>query len=86
MLWDDDLEYAPVMELGRTKQESFAKYAQVAEIREKLPDLDCGSCGAPTCESFAEDVVKGYSSLDDCVVRMRRRMEAILHAAGLDDD
>lgn len=81
--WDDDFKYSPVMELGKTKQESFELYAQVAEIMEKLPDLDCGSCGAPTCESFAEDVVSGRSDLGDCVVLMRRRMEAILKAAGL---
>lgn len=85
MLWDTDLEYAPVMELGKTKQESFEKYAELSEIIEKLPGLDCGSCGAPTCETFAEDVVRGNAALGDCVVLMRKRMEAILKAAGLED-
>ncbi|MDL2219075.1 4Fe-4S dicluster domain-containing protein [Ruminococcaceae bacterium OttesenSCG-928-O06] len=84
MLWDTDLEYSPVMELGKTKQESFEKYAEFEDIMEKLPDLDCGSCGAPTCESFAEDVVRGNAVLGDCVVLMRKKMEAILKAAGLD--
>lgn len=83
MLWDSDLEYAPVLELGKTKQESFEKYAEVEEILLQLPDLDCGSCGAPTCQTFAEDVVRGIAGVDDCVVVMRRKMEAILQAAGL---
>ena len=85
MFWDDDVKYSPVLELGKTKQESFTRFAQLADIMEKLPDLDCGSCGAPTCESFAEDVVRGQADINDCVVLMRRRMEAILKAAGLDE-
>lgn len=85
MLWDADLEYQPVMELGKTRQESFAKYGELEEIMEKLPGLDCGSCGAPTCDTFAEDVVRGNSVLNDCVVLMRQRMEAVLHAVGMDE-
>ncbi len=78
MLWDADLEYAPVLELGKTKQESFEKYEQIEKIMEKLPGLDCGSCGAPTCETFAEDVVRGDAAMNDCVVLMRRKLETLL--------
>ncbi len=85
MLWDADLEYFPVMELGETRQESFEKYEEIESILQKLPGLDCGSCGAPTCETFAEDVVRGSSTFNDCVVLMRQRMEAILHVVGADD-
>ncbi len=84
LLWDTDMKYDPVLELGKDKQESFELYAKLGEIMEKLPDIDCGSCGAPTCECFAEDVVKGYNDISGCVVLMRQRMEAILKAAGLD--
>lgn len=80
MLWDTDLEYAPVMELGDTRAESFARYGRLQKIVEQLPGLDCGSCGAPTCRSLAEDVVRGHASVDDCVVLLRRRMEAVLQA------
>lgn len=84
MLWDADLEYSPVMELGETMQESFEKYERIDAILKKLPGLDCGSCGAPTCESFAEDVVRGSSSINDCVVLLRNRMEAILYVVDMD--
>ncbi len=80
MLWDTDLEYAPVMELGDTRAESFARYGRLQKIVEQLPGLDCGSCGAPTCRALAEDVVRGYAAADDCVVLLRRRMEAVLQA------
>ncbi len=78
MLWDKDLVYAPVLELGETRAESFARYSQLQQILEQLPGLDCGSCGAPTCQALAEDVVRGAAEVEDCVVLLRRRMEALL--------
>ena len=48
MLWDTDLTYQPVLELGGTRSERFARYSRMEEILSQLPGLDCGSCGAPT--------------------------------------
>ncbi len=36
-------------------------------IYRKLPQIDCGCCGAPTCLAFAEDVVRGEARLTDCI-------------------
>ncbi len=33
------------------------------------PGIDCGSCGAPNCRALAEDIVKGESTIDACVIR-----------------
>ena len=44
---------------------------EIEEIRGTLPGIDCGSCGAPTCMSFAEDIVKGETTADECTVNMR---------------
>lgn len=85
MLWDTDLTYQPVLELGSTRSERFARYSRMEEILHQLPGLDCGSCGAPTCAALAEDVVRGQASVDDCTVLMRRRMEAVLRALGKDE-
>ncbi|MBQ7754571.1 MAG: ferredoxin, partial [Clostridia bacterium] len=43
-----------------------------------LPALDCGSCGAPTCRAFAEDVVKGDANIDECIVHMRERLKNLM--------
>ncbi len=86
MYWNEDLEYIPVMELGKNQAESFSLYAKSSEILQKLPLLDCGSCGAPTCTAFADDIVRGKADWNDCVVLMRQRMEAILQAVGLSAD
>jgi len=39
---------------------------------EKLLDIiqgkDCSACGAPDCRTFAEDVIRGKASIDDCII------------------
>ena len=45
MLWDTDLTYAPVLELGGTRTERFERYNQMEEILAELPGLDCVSIG-----------------------------------------
>jgi Na+-translocating ferredoxin:NAD+ oxidoreductase RNF subunit RnfB len=51
------------------------KMAKIEKIYARLPDHDCGSCGSPTCHSFAEDVVKGEVTEDQCIVNMRALIE-----------
>jgi iron only hydrogenase large subunit-like protein len=46
---------------------AISKITERKEIHSKLPDIDCGACGAPSCMSFAEDVVLGDAKLNDCV-------------------
>ena len=45
-----------------------------------LPGLDCGACGAPSCEALAEDVVRGTGQVTDCVLLRCRQLEARLKA------
>ncbi|MCR4433117.1 MAG: 4Fe-4S dicluster domain-containing protein [Caldiserica bacterium] len=48
--------------------EAAAKLLKMIDkFYEKLPKIDCGSCGAPTCRALAEDVAKGEASLEDCI-------------------
>ena len=46
--------------------------SDIESITKELPGLDCGSCGAPTCMAFAEDIVKCETSADECTVIMRQ--------------
>ena len=48
------------------------------EIYERLPDLDCGSCGAPSCRALAEDVVRGVASPDDCIFKYKESIENLI--------
>ena len=78
MLWDTDLTYAPVLELGATRGERFERYNRMQAICKALPGLDCGACGAPSCEALAEDVVRGLAQVTDCALLRCRQLEALL--------
>jgi iron only hydrogenase large subunit-like protein len=47
------------------------------ELLEVLPGLDCGFCGAPTCETFATDVAAGSARRDECIFLSDKRIDAL---------
>ena len=47
--------------------QAFIKMRKLEEVRQQLPGLDCGICGAPSCKAFAEDVAKGRVSITRCI-------------------
>ena len=69
--WTQEVQYEPVFNLGETMMESFARLNQVERLLKKLPGLDCGACGAPTCKALAEDIVRGEAAESDCVYFLR---------------
>lgn len=73
-------EYIPTAPLSPDRKEARRMMAEIQEIRKDLPDLDCGSCGAPTCAAFAEDIVRGDICADECVVFMREAFHSYLAA------
>ncbi|MEJ2284967.1 MAG: [Fe-Fe] hydrogenase large subunit C-terminal domain-containing protein [Desulfobacterales bacterium] len=50
------------------KPMSLETVQKVDEILERIKGHDCSVCGAPTCRTFAEDVVKGEANLDECLL------------------
>ncbi len=60
---DDDMEIA------------MQKMARMNAIIDSLPGYDCGSCGSPTCRSFAEDIVQGYCGEMDCIHKLRDQLK-----------
>ncbi len=76
------LEYIPVWQLDEDRSAAMEKYAKIEEIKNSMPGLDCGSCGAPSCMALAENIVMGYASEEDCIFRMRERMQ---YMAGSDN-
>ena len=61
--------YKPISRLSDSISESMRMMGEIQKLREQLPCIDCGSCGAPNCRAFAEDVVKKEATLDDCLIR-----------------
>ncbi len=75
--WTTGVQYEPVFSLGGNMMESFARLNQVERLCKKLPGLDCGSCGAPTCKALAEDIVRGQASENDCVYYLRENLHKL---------
>ncbi len=46
---------------------SIKRMKESERVYQKLPQTDCGCCGAPTCTAFAEDLVRGEAKLNDCI-------------------
>lgn len=59
-------EYKPISRLSDNMAQSMRMMADIQKLRESLPGLDCGACGAPTCRAFAEDVIKGRAEQTGC--------------------
>ena len=72
---DKTLEYLPVLLLDTDRAAAMEKMLKIDELESQLPGLHCGSCGAPSCHAFAEDVVLGRASQEDCIFKMRERMQ-----------
>ena len=70
--------FSNVSALNVSRFESIRMMADIENINESLPALDCGSCGAPSCRAFAEDVVKGDAKLDECIVHMREHLKNLM--------
>ena len=75
--WTELLEFAPVMKLAENVEEAMRLMQEIDRISERLPQLDCGSCGAPTCRALAEDIVRGNAQENDCIFRMRQQIQNI---------
>ncbi len=83
----DDREYllahaevAPVrardtMALDTDIGKALEKAEQIERLTSHLPHIDCGLCGAPSCEALATDVVNGTATLDACIFERYHRME-----------
>ena len=66
--FEDMPEYRPISRLSNNIAKSMRMMSEIQSIRAQLPGLDCGACGAPNCRAFAEDVVRGTATMDNCLV------------------
>ena len=68
---DETVEYDSTFTLSSDRNEAMRMMNDIESITKSLPGIDCGSCGAPTCMAFAEDIVRGRTNIDECTIIMR---------------
>lgn len=66
-----------VMQLDEDMLEAMRKMEEMEHIAKELPGYDCGSCGSPTCRTFAEDIVRGFAREMDCIHKMKKQLSVM---------
>ena len=72
--FDSDIEPLEIFSLDDDYEKAVEKMAAMDAIVERLPGLDCGSCGSPSCRALAEDIIRGHARETDCIFRLRDRI------------
>ena len=78
--WDEPVVYSPVLNLDSNIIRAMEKMNEIDNIYERLPKLDCGSCGSPSCRSLAEDIVRGYAKETDCIFVLKEKIKGLADA------
>ena len=68
------IEPRPILRLDDDIFKAMYKVELMENTLAKLPGLDCGSCGSPTCQALAEDIAQGIAVETDCVFKLRERV------------
>ncbi len=69
--------YEPISKLSDNMAESMRLMAELGRIKDGLPGIDCGSCGAPNCRAFAMDVVKNCADISECPILQFRNKDKV---------
>jgi Na+-translocating ferredoxin:NAD+ oxidoreductase RNF subunit RnfB len=64
---DDRLARRPLRPFDEDITRAIIKMKERDRILAELPKTDCGACGAPSCQAFAEDVVLGEADKASCI-------------------
>ena len=84
--FDEVPSYYPISRLAESRSESMRMLSEIQKLRETLPGIDCGSCGAPNCRAFAEDVVRGNADINGCIIAHRGELLDLLKSKDESND
>lgn len=75
--WDSPVLPRPSRTLNNDMLKAMIMLEEIEHLTGQLPGLDCGSCGAPTCQALAEDVVRGNALETDCIFKLRETVREL---------
>jgi Fe-S-cluster-containing hydrogenase component 2 len=64
---------SPVAPLDTDPALAIQKAKNRNKLFKQLPRKDCGACGAPDCQTLADDVIRGRAALSDCPFIMKEK-------------
>lgn len=56
-----------MMKLDENMAEAMKKMEKVNRLMQLLPMVDCGICGAPSCQALAQDIAQGKAQANQCI-------------------
>ncbi len=74
-------KYSPFYPISELEKYLLELYELIMKKTFKLPGIDCGSCGFPTCGGLAREILTGNKALSDCVV-LSAKKDVILKVDG----
>lgn len=95
LAWDAPVRARPSRLLDGDMLKAMIMLEEMELLAGQLPGLDCGACGSPSCQSLAEDVVRGTAVETDCIFKLRETVRELagrllaleeLKAPGMDKD
>ena len=70
-----DIEPRSIDKLDEDLSAAMKKMELKQDYIRLLPGIDCGACGAPDCQTLAEDIVQGREDLSACVFIQQKMVE-----------
>lgn len=74
MMEIEELKPRSILKLDDNLQKALKMVENIKKIESKLPSVDCGACGAPTCSALAEDIIRQQGNIESCVF-MRKNIQ-----------
>ncbi|MDY0103571.1 MAG: [Fe-Fe] hydrogenase large subunit C-terminal domain-containing protein [Lentimicrobium sp.] len=63
----EEVKPRSIMKLDENMAEAMKKMEKVNRIMQLLPMVDCGVCGAPSCQALAQDIAQGTANINQCI-------------------
>lgn len=63
----DKIEPRSMVKYDKDIEVAIKKMESARRLKLLFPGIDCGACGAPSCEALAEDVVRGEGDITSCI-------------------
>jgi hypothetical protein len=71
----DEIKPRSMYRLSGDRDEAMRMMKRSRRLMCWLPGIDCGLCGAPSCQSLAEDIVRHRGDISGCVFIRENNME-----------
>ncbi len=62
-----------MMKLDENMEEAMRKMEKSTRMLQCLPLTDCGACGSPNCQAFANDIALGEADIRQCIFIQKNR-------------